>query len=417
MRKRIVVSTMVLALTVTFCACGARNDTVSVQRAEQLAASAQTGDRFAGMVVSENVEKIKRDSSKTVLERYVSVGQTVAVGDKLFSYDSASLEIDLEKLQLEVDKMKNEQSTYASQMKELQNQLNHAGDSATKARLTLEINSLKTQLMEVDYQLEAKGKEVENLQKMLENVVITSPVDGIVREINEDEQAESYITIQQNSDFQIKGVINEMSMGSGLIPGSRVRIISRVDHTATWMGTVLRIDMEASANQSNSSAEGNLMDAMTTTTGYPFYVELDSSEGLRLGQHVYMEVAADESMGTLWIPETYLTDITTDEGTGEATAQIWVDNGQGKLESRKVILGAYDGQSGGYEVLDGLEPNTYVADPNAPGCKSGAPVSYRDASDFGVTYGEEDTQTDDGSDAAQKDTPTETSVDVTEESV
>lgn len=30
-------------------------------------------------------------------------------------------------------------------------------------------------------------------------------------------------------------------------------------------------------------------DEQTTSTSYPFYVELDSSDGLMLGQHVYIE--------------------------------------------------------------------------------------------------------------------------------
>ena len=33
-------------------------------------------------------------------------------------------------------------------------------------------------------------------------------------------------------------------------------------------------------------------DAMSTSTSYPFYITLDSTEGLLLGQHVYIQISA-----------------------------------------------------------------------------------------------------------------------------
>ncbi|MFR3882713.1 MAG: hypothetical protein ACLTX6_10760 [Lachnospiraceae bacterium] len=52
------------------------------------------------------------------------------------------------------------------------------------------------------------------------------------------------------------------------------------------------VDRESTNSQSSSNAWG-MMDAsgdsQTSSTTYPFYVELQSSEGLMLGQHVYIE--------------------------------------------------------------------------------------------------------------------------------
>lgn len=382
MKKRMMIGLLLTALLV-LSACGAQGGGVSVQRADQLAIAGQAGDRYAGMVVSDNVVEITRDSSKTVEELYVEVGQEVKAGDKLFTYDSDALELELEKNQLEVEKMTNEQTTYAEQQEKLEKQLARTYDQSTIVRLTLEINTLKTTQMENDYNIAAKEQEIEKLQEMLANVDITAPVDGTVRKIDEEGQTNVYITIQQSGAYRIKGTLNEMSMNGGLMVGSRVKIYSRVSDQ-TWMGTVATIDMENPVENENNYYYYS--DSMSMASKYPFYVDLDSVDGLLLGQHVYMEVVGEEpAMPGLWLPESFLADMTMDEETYELSATVWVANAKDKLEKRTVSLGMYDDMTGCFEVLSGLAAEDYVADPAAPGCASGASVIYRNVEDFGGT--------------------------------
>ena len=51
---------------------------------------------------------------------------------------------------------------------------------------------------------------------------------------------------------------------------------------------------EQSASSSNNSNSymwgGSSGDDTTSSSSYPFYVTLDSSDGLMLGQHVYIEI-------------------------------------------------------------------------------------------------------------------------------
>lgn len=382
MMKKLTLIVTALALMLGICACGSDGAGISVQRADQLAAAGQAGDRYAGMVVSENVVEIQRDSSKTVEELYVEVGQEVKAGDKLFSYDSDALELDLEKAQLEVEKMENEQADYTEQLAKLEKQLSRTSNSSTKVRLTLEINTLKTTMMENDYNLASRKQEIEKLQEMLQNVDITTPVDGTIRQIDEEGQTGVYIMVQQSGAYRVQGNINEMSMGGSLMPGARVKIYSRVSDQV-WMGTVEQIDTENPVQNDNNMYYGP-SDNMTMTSTYPFYVTLDSVDGLLLGQHVYMEVEMQEqAMPGLWIPENFLTEITTDEQTFEMSAKVWVAGSNGKLTQRTVSLGMQDYMTGCYEILSGLAPEDYVADPMNPGCESGAPVTYREAEDFG----------------------------------
>ena len=172
---------LTLVLVMSLAACSGGNTAVTVQRADRLMSAGVAGERYAGVVVSNNVVEINRDSSKRIEELYVGVGDTVSAGDKLFSYDSDELELSLEKAQLEVEKMTNEQTDYTAQLEKLEKKLNNTWNESDKVRLTLEINTLKTTLMETEYNLKAKDKEIATLTEMLSNIDILSPVDGTVR--------------------------------------------------------------------------------------------------------------------------------------------------------------------------------------------------------------------------------------------
>jgi len=362
-------------------ACGTESG-VSVQRADQLRMDAASGERYAAMVVSENVTEIRRDSGKSILELYVTVGQEVKTGDSLFTYDSEALELELEKQQLELEKMKNEQVTYAEQLEKLEKQLKNTWNESTKTRLTLEINTLKTTILENDYSIVSKENSIADIQTTLESVDIVTPVDGVVRQINEEDGAQSYITIQQQGAYLVKGALNEMSMMGGLMPGSRVRCYSRVEPGKYWDGTVTSIDTDDPSQDESDMWYGGAMDSMNMTSSYVFYTELDSTEGLLLGQHLYVELAPAEELPGLWIPESFFGEFGFNEETGESTASMWVANASGKLESRTVTIGMYDGMSGCYEILSGLTGEEYVADPFDPGCAAGASVTYREPEDF-----------------------------------
>lgn len=381
--KKWITMALVLALLAALTGCGGSEGGIPVQRADQLALAGQAGERFAGVVVSENVVEISRDSSKRIEELYVAVGQEVKAGDKLFSYDSDELELALEKTQLEVEKMTNEQVTYTEQLEKLEKKLKNTWNESDKVRLTLEINTLKTTMMENEYNLKSKDKEITTLQEMLSNIDITAPVDGTIRKVDEEGQTGSYITIQQSGAYRVQGMINEMSMNGSLMPGSRVQVFSRVSDQ-TWMGTVTAINT-ADASQNNGDMWNNygVMDTMTLSSSYVFDVELDNVEGLLLGQHVYIELYMEQMpMEGIWIPESFLMDLAMNEETFEMTAAVWAENAGGKLERRAVTLGMYDGMTGCYEILSGITAEDYLADPANPGSTAGASVSRREPEDF-----------------------------------
>ena len=80
----------------------------------------------------------------------------------------------------------------------------------------------------------------------------------------------------------------------------------------------------------------NQIEVFSYQLSYPFYVELDSSDGLMLGQHVYIErdIGQDEQKDGLWISDYYIVDADTNE------PYVWAANDKKKLEKRYVTLGS-----------------------------------------------------------------------------
>ena len=76
-------------------ACGESGTAVYVQSVAELSGlgGIAPGDRFAGIVVSENVAEVDRDSDKTIKELLVKAGDDVTEGQILFSYDTDQLQL------------------------------------------------------------------------------------------------------------------------------------------------------------------------------------------------------------------------------------------------------------------------------------------------------------------------------------
>ena len=158
-----------------------------------------------------------------------------------------------------------------------------------------------------------------------------------------------------------------------------VTILSRTDPTAFWTGTVTLVDYNTTDEGENDNMSGGYVDPMASSTSYPFYITLDSTDGLLLGQHVYIQISAagigDE---LLRIPEGYILDVVTDEETWLTTGSVWgVNEETMTLTKISVTLGEYDPTYGTYVILDGITPESFLADPADDGVKEGAAVYLR----------------------------------------
>ncbi len=364
-------------LAAALCACGTSGTGVYVQSVADLMdlGGIAPGDRFAGILVSENVTEIQKDSDKTVAELLVKEGDDVTEGQALFSYDTDQLQLSLDKQKLELEQLKAAIDNYEDQIDELKKERNNAS-SGDKLSYTVQIQSLEVELKESQLNLTAKETAVAQSEALLENATVYSPVTGRVQSISEngyDNYGNSlpYISIRQAGSYRVKGTIGELQLG-GLMIGSRVKIISRTDETQTWTGTVSLVDYENPYQGSDYDMYyGSSSDEMTSASKYPFYVELDDSEGLILGQHVYMELdTGDEEVSSgVSISSAFFC---YDE---EGNVYVWAE-GRNGLEKRVVTLGEYNMALDTYEVLDGLTESDYIAFPDETVCVEGAPTTH-----------------------------------------
>ena len=364
-----------LCLALSLTACGSDENAVFVQSVKTLSGlgGIAPGDRFPGMVVSEHVTEVHKDSDKVIADVYVKEGDDVVEGQELFTYDMDQLQLSLDKQKLELEQLKATIDNYKSQIESLKKDEAKATGTA-KLQYTIQIQSLQIDLKEAELNLEAKEKAVAQTESMLVNVTVVAPVTGRITGVNENGYDNygnplAYITIQQAGSYRIKGVLGELQRG-GIMEGSRMKIVSRTDENQVWYGTVTMVDYEsATQGNENDMYYGGMMDPMATASKYPFYVELDSSEGLLLGQHVYLELDnGEEEAAGLFISAAFV--CYDDNGN----TYVWAEK-NGKLEVRPVVVGEYNYMMDTMEILEGLTEEDYIAFPDPELCAEGVPTT------------------------------------------
>lgn len=327
-------------------------------------------NRFNGVVESQETYEVKVDSSRTVKEINVEVGDEVKAGDVLLSYDTSDLSTQIKQAKLELEGMQDEIDNYNSQITALSGERDKAAE-ADKFEYTTQIQTLQNSIQQSKYNMESKQLEIDKFQKQIDDSSVASKVDGVVKTINEKQvdsngQTVPFMTVLETGDYRIKGSIDEQNVWS-ISEGQTVIIRSRVDDT-TWSGSISKIDTESPESNSDSNmyySSASSADSTATASKYPFYVQLDSADGLILGQHVYVELddGQDEPKEGIWLYSYY---IVMDDGD----PYVWADNGKGKLEKRTVELGEYDENLDEYQITSGLTEEDYITFP-MPGLYEG----------------------------------------------
>lgn len=355
-------------------------DKVYVESVSSLT-SANSGaqNRYSGVVEPQETWEVNKNGEKTVKEVFVAEGDAVEAGTPLFEYDTETLESELAQAELDLEGMRNEITNYQEQIKQLNEEKNTAPEDE-KFNYTTQIQSLQNNIKQSEYNIESKKIEMQKKQEAIDNSTVTSEIAGVVKSINEsgiDNMGNSvaYMTILATGDYRIKGTVSEQSVWS-ISEGQSVIIRSRIDEEQTWSGTISKVDME---NQETNNNNNYVVDSSAQTSSkYPFYITLDSTEGLILGQHVYVEMDEGQSVQKegIWLFEGYI-------GMDEEEPYVWATNKKDKLEKRKVELGEYDEELGEYEIKSGLSEDDYIAYP-MPGLYEGV-ATVTDASEVDYT--------------------------------
>ena len=382
MKKFAVILLAAAMLLSVLAGCGANAEgEASVQSVSMICGFGATGlvDRFAGVVSAQSETQVKKDDNATVDSIKVKVDQEVKAGDVLFTYDMSQARLNLEKAQLELERMQNELESKKEEKAQLEKDKN-AAPFENQMQYTLEIRQVNTDILEKEYNISLKAKDIEKMQNTVKNVSVTAPVTGRIKSINENGGSDQsgkplpFMTIVETSGFRVKGYVNENNAGM-LTEGTAVVIRSRVNDQ-TWKGTITLIDWENAQQGNQNNYYGGSSDDTSSSSKYPFYVELETSDGLLLGQHVYIEPDygqdAEQDANTLKLPSYYINDV-------DSSPWVWAQNDKGKLEKRSLTLGDYDAEMDTYVVTDGLTAKDYIAFPDES-LKAGMTcVTYDDA--------------------------------------
>ena len=255
---------------------------------------------------------------------------------------------------------------------------------------TIEIETQKMNLKKNEYDQKSKQAEIEKLSQATQNTEVRSEIDGVIQKIDTskmggddsdgvddtltegssdsgdsgsgDSSSNAFITILSTGAYRVKGTVNEVNRDS-IIEGTPVIIRSRVDSSKTWKGTMGSVDMDNSASNNSSDMAmfgmSSTSDDQTSSSTYPFYVNLDSSDGLMLGQHVYIELdeGQDDNKVGIWLNDYFIVDADTD------SPYVWIADAGNKLVKRDVVLGQYDENLAEYEIADGLTEKDKIAFP------------------------------------------------------
>ena len=319
-----------------------------------------TVNRFAGVVESQETWSVDPNSEFKVAAVLVTVGQEVSEGQALFTYDVNAFQDQLAKAQIELERLNAERNALDDTIAALAKQQKKA-DKDQQANFTIQIKQQELERKQKEYDITVKRSEIEKIQDNINNATVYSKISGVVQSINESGSSDmqtgtdnSFIKIMKTGDLRVKGTVNEQNIGQ-IYEGLPVIVHSRVDESLTWSGTVTKIDRENTQSNPYASMFGG---EGTSGSNYPFYVELSGSDGLMMGQHVYLEPDLGqndaEAHQGLWL-DSYYIDETTDPF-------VWADDG-GKLVKKPVTLGERDDELGKVQILDGLTESDLIAFP------------------------------------------------------
>ena len=88
-------------------------------------------------------------------------------------------------------------------------------------------------------------------------------------------------------------------------------------------------------------------------------MELETNEGLLMGQHVYIELGNDDDEGSdqLWLPDYYVVE-------DEEDPFVYAADDQGRIEKRRVVLGERNEDLGMVAIAEGLSYLDRIAFPD-----------------------------------------------------
>ena len=389
MKKKVLILILILVLAAAAAAAwyflirpraADAGEKIYVQSVEILQSYGGYSSRYSGKVETQKTESTEFDTERRLNELFVKVGDSVKEGDPLFSYDTESISLEIDQINLEIEKTKTEVSNNTTQIEQLSKDMEKLSD-ADRLDYSAQIAQLQADIAQSNYDIRTKESEIKQKQASINNSTVTAKMGGTVTVVNDadaiikgtsiDETGSPssvFIVVQADGNFRVKGRISETNIGS-IFVGQRLTVRSRADENQTWEGTIAEIDTQNTDKESNDSIY--MGSSSESASKYAFYVELDSTDGLMIGQHVTLEPSVSENptASGIWLDSGWL--VTGEDGG----TYVWAAPSDGaRLEKRPVVTGQVFEETDQIEITSGLELTDYIAWPDSS-CREGAPTT------------------------------------------
>ena len=311
-------------------------------------------NRFSGVVEPQGTWSVARNSDVDVEEILVSEGDEVEEGEVLFVYSTDKYEEELQQAEIDLERLNNEYQSTEETIAQLEKEKRNAS-SSEQANYTIQIKEQNLTLKDKELDIQIKEAEIDKLKSNIENAEVKSGISGIVKKINDESSSNdsnednNFITVMKVGNYRIKGKVNEQNIGE-LYVDADVLVHSRVDDR-TWKGKVTKIDTENPENSNSGMYGYGGGDSSSRSSNYPFYVDLEKSDGLIMGQHVYVEPDLgqenEEEAGSIWIGSFMVDQSDPDHPF------VWTDV-NGRLRKQEVTIGETREEIGKVRITEGL---------------------------------------------------------------
>ena len=338
--------------------------------------------RFAGSVEPQETKEYKLDGDRKVRKCYVKEGDIVKTGQRLYTYDTTEDESKLEQARIDLERLQNTEDTSEAKKAELEKQK----AAANTPEKQLEVLTAENELKQNELDQKSKQKEIDQLEDQIKNATVKCDMDGIVKAVNEQSDNDmmgssdsAYISVLKLGTYRVKAEANEQNIRQ-IYSGETVLVFSRVDSGQFWKGTISQIKTDQGNSEDKDSDSYYGSDNSSGSTNYPFYVELEDSDGLMLGQHVYLEqdLGQQNARSGLWLDDYYIAQ------EADGTSYVWAASNDNKLEKRIIEPGEADEALKQHQIVTGLTTDDYICQPQ-DSLEEGLPVHYNDASGEGET--------------------------------
>lgn len=321
----------------------------------------------SGKVEPAHISRVYLDPSKgQISEVYVSQGDRVQKGDKLFRYDDAQIQSQLDSLQTKKQTTNAQINHQNSQIANLESQISDLDQKITDARnkgepdsaisqLKQQQSQLQSQESDLKYQnklsridLQQNESQIRQTQNQLNGLIVKSAINGVVENVaDKPYSAQSpIVTVASGQPYVVHGTLSEYDVVH-VKKGQRVSIQAEALGGKQWSGKVAEIGNMPVESQQPAAASQQLQ----SVSSYPFTATIDKkSKDLRPGYHVNVEITVAQHKNVPAVPYNAIL------AENNHSYVFVVKNG--KLHRRKIETGLTNGKE--KEVTKGLKPGEKI---------------------------------------------------------